>query len=82
MVIAKPLPGSLWIGLLLLISGCQAADDRYWYGNKQAILPGNLECEGEFDGLVHVSAMATQRVGRVSDVVSPDDKFASLQIWP
>ena len=49
MVIAKPLPGSLWIGLLLLISGCQAADDRYWYGNKQAILPGNLECEGEFD---------------------------------
>mmetsp|Transcript_25099 Transcript_25099/g.59633 ORF Transcript_25099/g.59633 Transcript_25099/m.59633 type:complete len:175 (+) Transcript_25099:890-1414(+) len=34
----------------------------------------NTECEGEFDGLVHVSAMSTQRVGRVADVVSADDK--------
>lgn len=35
----------------------------------------NPECEGEFDGLVHVSAMSKDRVGRVTDVVSLDDKI-------
>jgi predicted RNA-binding protein with RPS1 domain len=34
----------------------------------------NSECEGEFDGLVHVSAMSTERVNRVTDVISVNDK--------
>lgn len=34
----------------------------------------NSECEGELDGLVHISAMAAGRVNSASDVVSPDDK--------
>lgn len=34
----------------------------------------NNECEGSFDGLVHISALAKGRVGSVTDVVSVDDK--------
>lgn len=34
----------------------------------------NSECEGSFDGLVHISSLKVGRVGTVSDVVSPDDK--------
>ncbi len=34
----------------------------------------NSECEGTFDGLVHISCLKVGRVGSVSDVVSPDDK--------
>lgn len=34
----------------------------------------NSECEGELDGLVHISAMAAGRVNSASDVVKPDDK--------
>lgn len=34
----------------------------------------NSECEGSFDGLVHISSLKVGRVGSVSDVVSPDDK--------
>jgi len=34
----------------------------------------NAECEGEFDGLVHISALKADRVNSVSDVVSPNDK--------
>ena len=34
----------------------------------------NSECEGEFDGLVHISALGTNRVGSVKDVVNVDDK--------
>jgi len=34
----------------------------------------NSDCEGEFDGLVHISALRSGRVGSVADVVSPDDK--------
>jgi elongation factor Ts len=34
----------------------------------------NSECEGELDGLVHISAMSSGRVNAASDVVSPDDK--------
>jgi len=34
----------------------------------------NAECEGEFDGLVHISALKADRVSSVSDVVSPNDK--------
>jgi len=34
----------------------------------------NSECEGTFDGLVHVSALQVGRVGSVTDVVKPDDK--------
>lgn len=34
----------------------------------------NEECEGEFDGLVHISALAKGRVNSVTDVVSPDQK--------
>jgi len=34
----------------------------------------NSECEGTFDGLVHISSLKVGRVGSVSDVVSPDDK--------
>mmetsp|Transcript_110793 Transcript_110793/g.320191 ORF Transcript_110793/g.320191 Transcript_110793/m.320191 type:complete len:374 (+) Transcript_110793:84-1205(+) len=33
----------------------------------------NEEIEGEFDGLVHISAMATNRVASVTDVVKPED---------
>ena len=32
----------------------------------------NSECEGELDGLVHISALAAGRVGNVGDVVRPD----------
>jgi predicted RNA-binding protein with RPS1 domain len=34
----------------------------------------NAECEGEFDGLVHISALGAGRVNSVSDVVKPNDK--------
>eukprot|EP00980_Cylindrotheca_fusiformis_P015216 scaffold4222_cov115-Cylindrotheca_fusiformis.AAC.12 len=34
----------------------------------------NSECEGEFDGLVHISALAPRRVSSVTDVVSVDQK--------
>jgi len=34
----------------------------------------NSECEGTFDGLVHISSLKVGRVGSVSDVVKPDDK--------
>lgn len=34
----------------------------------------NSECEGELDGLVHISALGTGRVGSVTDVVNVDDK--------
>jgi len=34
----------------------------------------NSECEGELDGLVHISAMAAGRVNAATDIVSPDDK--------
>ena len=34
----------------------------------------NPECEGEFDGLVHISALQSGRVASVTDVVSVDDK--------
>jgi len=34
----------------------------------------NEECEGEFDGLVHISALSVGRVNSVADVVSPDQK--------
>mmetsp|Transcript_86986 Transcript_86986/g.242171 ORF Transcript_86986/g.242171 Transcript_86986/m.242171 type:complete len:274 (+) Transcript_86986:1-822(+) len=34
----------------------------------------NSECEGELDGLVHISALASGRVGNVNDVVSADQK--------
>jgi|Transcript_16456 predicted RNA-binding protein with RPS1 domain len=34
----------------------------------------NSECEGTFDGLVHISSLKVGRVASVSDVVSPDDK--------
>merc|ERR1712194_484677 len=34
----------------------------------------NEECEGTFDGLVHISCLKTGRVGSVTDVVSADDK--------
>lgn len=34
----------------------------------------NSECEGEMDGLVHISALATGRVNSVTDVVSVDQK--------
>lgn len=33
----------------------------------------NSECEGQFDGLVHISALKAERVSSVSDVVSPND---------
>jgi elongation factor Ts len=33
----------------------------------------NSECEGEFDGLVHISAMRSGRVGSVTDVVKEND---------
>jgi predicted RNA-binding protein with RPS1 domain len=33
----------------------------------------NSECEGEFDGLVHISALRSGRVGSVTDVVSAND---------
>ena len=34
----------------------------------------NSECEGSFDGLVHISALKVGRVGSVSDVVKVNDK--------
>jgi len=34
----------------------------------------NSECEGSFDGLVHISSLKVGRVASVTDVVSPDDK--------
>ncbi|CAJ1943086.1 unnamed protein product [Cylindrotheca closterium] len=34
----------------------------------------NEECEGEFDGLVHISALSLGRVSSVSDIVSPEQK--------
>jgi predicted RNA-binding protein with RPS1 domain len=34
----------------------------------------NSECEGSFDGLVHISSLKVGRVNSVSDVVSPNDK--------
>lgn len=34
----------------------------------------NSECEGELDGLVHISALGTGRVGSVTDVVNVDQK--------
>jgi len=34
----------------------------------------NGECEGSFDGLVHISSLKIGRVASVSDVVKPDDK--------
>ena len=34
----------------------------------------NSECEGEFDGLVHISALTAGRVNNVESVVKPDDK--------
>jgi elongation factor Ts len=34
----------------------------------------NSECEGEFDGLVHISALAPRRVNSVTDIVSTDQK--------
>ena len=34
----------------------------------------NSECEGTFDGLVHISSLKVGRVNSVSDVVSPNDK--------
>lgn len=34
----------------------------------------NSECEGTFDGLVHISSLKVGRVASVSDVVSPDEK--------
>jgi predicted RNA-binding protein with RPS1 domain len=34
----------------------------------------NSECEGELDGLVHISALSAGRVGNVNDVVSADQK--------
>ena len=34
----------------------------------------NEECEGTFDGLVHISCLKAGRVGSVTDVVSADDK--------
>jgi len=34
----------------------------------------NSECEGSFDGLVHISSLKVGRVNSVSDVVKPDDK--------
>jgi len=34
----------------------------------------NSECEGQMDGLVHISALATGRVNSVSDVVSVDQQ--------
>lgn len=34
----------------------------------------NSECEGELDGLVHISALASGRVRAVGDVVKVDDK--------
>lgn len=34
----------------------------------------NSECEGELDGLVHISAMAAGRVNSASEMVSPDQK--------
>ncbi len=34
----------------------------------------NSECEGTFDGLVHISSLKVGRVGSVTDVVKPDDK--------
>lgn len=34
----------------------------------------NAEAEGEFDGLVHISAMSTKRVKSSTDIVSPDQK--------
>jgi len=34
----------------------------------------NSECEGELDGLVHISALASGRVGSVGDIVKIDDK--------
>jgi len=34
----------------------------------------NSECEGSFDGLVHISSLKVGRVASVSDIVSPDDK--------
>jgi predicted RNA-binding protein with RPS1 domain len=33
----------------------------------------NSECEGEFDGLVHISALRSGRVGSVTDVVNAND---------
>merc|ERR1712003_537931 len=34
----------------------------------------NSECEGTFDGLVHISSLKVGRVGSVSEVVKKDDK--------
>merc|ERR1712224_685025 len=34
----------------------------------------NSECEGSFDGLVHISCLKVGRVGSVTDVVKADDK--------
>jgi len=34
----------------------------------------NSECEGSFDGLVHISSLKVGRVASVSEVVSPNDK--------
>jgi len=34
----------------------------------------NSECEGSFDGLVHISSLQVGRVGSVTDVVKADDK--------
>lgn len=34
----------------------------------------NSECEGELDGLVHISALTSGRVGSVGDIVKIDDK--------
>eukprot|EP00531_Pseudo-nitzschia_arenysensis_P019166 CAMPEP_0116135622 /NCGR_PEP_ID=MMETSP0329-20121206/11286_1 /TAXON_ID=697910 /ORGANISM="Pseudo-nitzschia arenysensis, Strain B593" /LENGTH=326 /DNA_ID=CAMNT_0003630429 /DNA_START=166 /DNA_END=1146 /DNA_ORIENTATION=- len=34
----------------------------------------NSECEGTFDGLVHISCLKIGRVASVTDVVKPDDK--------
>merc|ERR1712232_5257 len=34
----------------------------------------NSECDGNFDGLVHISSLKVGRVASVSDVVSPNDK--------
>jgi predicted RNA-binding protein with RPS1 domain len=34
----------------------------------------NPECTGELDGLVHISALSTQRVSKVSDAVSVNEK--------
>jgi elongation factor Ts len=34
----------------------------------------NSECEGQFDGLVHISALTAGRVDNVESVVKPDEK--------